>query len=93
MHTRPQLEIYCDEVKCSHGTTVGQLDQNALFYMRSRGIPEAKARMMLMQAFMEDVIDTVDIPSLKTRLRQLLEVRLNGAREHCADCGLNTITE
>lgn len=93
MHTRPQLEIYCDEVKCSHGATVGQLDQNALFYMRSRGIPEDKARMMLMQAFMEDVIDTVDIPALKSRLRQLLEVRLNGTREHCADCGLNTITE
>ncbi len=92
MHTRPQLEIYCDEVKCSHGATVGQLDQNALFYMRSRGVPEDKARMLLMQAFMEDVIDTVDIPPLKARLRQLLEVRLRGTREHCADCGLNTLT-
>lgn len=93
MYTRPQLEIYCDEVKCSHGATVGQLDQNALFYMRSRGIPEDKAKMMLMQAFMEDVIDTVDIPALKARLRQLLDVRLHGSREHCADCGLNTLTD
>lgn len=86
MYTRPQLEIYCDEVKCSHGTTVGQLDQNALFYMRSRGIPEAEAKMMLMQAFMEDVIDTVRIDALKTRLRQLVQLRLLGKLEHCADC-------
>ncbi len=86
MYTRPQLEIYCDEVKCSHGTTIGQLDQNALFYMRSRGIPEAEAKMMLMQAFMEDVIDTVRIDALKARLRQLVQMRLLGKLEHCADC-------
>lgn len=86
MYTRPQLEIYCDEVKCSHGTTVGQLDQNALFYMRSRGIPEAEAKMMLMQAFMEDVIDTVRIDALKMRLRQLVQLRLQGKLEHCSDC-------
>ncbi len=86
MYTRPQLEIYCDEVKCSHGTTIGQLDQNAMFYMRSRGIPEAEARMMLMQAFMEDVIDTVKIEALKTRLRQLVQLRLQGKLEHCSDC-------
>lgn len=86
MYTRPQLEIYCDEVKCSHGATVGQLDSNALFYMRSRGIPLAEARLMLMQAFMADVIDTVTIPSLKTRLQQLIESRLSGQRTLCADC-------
>ena len=59
MHTKPQLLIYCDDVKCSHGATTGQLDAEALFYMRSRGISEKEARTMLMQAFMADVIDTV----------------------------------
>lgn len=86
MHTRPQLEIYCDEVKCSHGATVGQLDANALFYMRQRGIPLAEARMMLMQAFMADVIDTVTIPALQSRLKQLVERRLGGHRDLCAAC-------
>lgn len=86
MYTRPQLEIYCDEVKCSHGATTGQLDAQALFYMRSRGIPLAEARMMLMQAFMADVIDTVDIPALKTRLQQLIEARLSGRRTLCGEC-------
>lgn len=88
MYTRPQLEIYCDEVKCSHGATVGQLDAAALFYMRQRGIPEADARMMLMQAFMADVIDTVSIPALRTRLQQLVERRLAGHSALCADCGV-----
>lgn len=86
MYTRPQLEIYCDDVKCSHGATVGQLDENALFYMRSRGIPLAEARLMLMQAFMQDVIDTVSLPALKTRLQQLIESRLCGNKALCADC-------
>lgn len=86
MYTRPQLEIYCDEVKCSHGATIGQLDQNALFYMRQRGIPEAEARMMLMQAFMADVIDTVEIPALKSRLHQLVEMRLSGNHQLCEHC-------
>lgn len=89
MYTRPQLEIYCDDVKCSHGTTIGQIDQNALFYMRSRGIPEDEAKMMLMQAFMEEVIDTVRIDALKIRLRQLVQYRLAGHLEHCAECSLN----
>lgn len=86
MFTRPRLEINCDEVKCSHGATVGQLDANALFYMRSRGIPEPEARMMLMQAFMGDVIDTVEIDALRTRLHQLVERRLCGEAARCADC-------
>lgn len=86
MFTRPRLEINCDEVKCSHGATVGQLDANALFYMRSRGIPEAEAKMMLMQAFMGDVIDTVEIDALRTRLHQLVERRLSGEAARCADC-------
>lgn len=84
MYTRPQLEIYCDDVKCSHGATIGQLDANALFYMRSRGIPLGQARLMLMQAFMQDVVDTVTLPALKTRLQQLIENRLSGNRTLCA---------
>lgn len=86
MHCKPQLIIYNDEVKCSHGATTGQLDNDALFYMRQRGIPERQARMMLMQAFMADVIDTVSIPALKSRLTQLVELRLAGTRELCAAC-------
>lgn len=86
MHTEPQLEIYCDEVKCGHGATTGQLDAQALFYMRTRGIPEAEARMMLMQAFMADVIDTVTLPTLHDRLRLLVERRLSGDRRGCGDC-------
>jgi len=86
MHTEPQLEIYCDEVKCSHGATTGQLDADALFYMRTRGIPETTARNMLMQAFMSDVIDTVGLESLRDRLRHLVERRFSGLSASCADC-------
>lgn len=86
MYTRPQLEIYCDDVKCSHGATTGQLDAEALFYMQARGIPEAEARVMLMQAFMADVIDTVRIDSLRERLRLLVEKRFVGRELFCGDC-------
>lgn len=57
MYTQPQLEIYADDVKCSHGATVGQLDDNALFYMRQRGIAEREARLLLMFAFVNEVIE------------------------------------
>lgn len=90
MHAEPQLEIYCDDVKCSHGATTGQLDADALFYMRTRGIPEAQARNMLMQAFMADVIDTVGLESLRDRLRHLVERRFNGLNATCADCAGKT---
>lgn len=86
MHTKPQLLIYNDEVKCSHGATTGQLDEKALFYMQSRGIPRPEARMMLMQAFMADVIDGVRPESLRDRLRHLVERRLSGHEAHCSDC-------
>ena len=89
MHTKPQLLIYCDDVKCSHGATTGQLDQNALFYMRQRGISEKMARTMLMQAFMADVIDTVTIDGLDDRLRHLVEKRLHGQSSFCSDCALS----
>lgn len=87
MHTEPQLEIYCDDVKCSHGAATGQLDADALFYMRQRGIPEAEARTMLMQAFMADVVDTFHMDGLRERLRHLVEKRLSGsAPEACVNC-------
>lgn len=86
MHTKPQLLIYNDEVKCSHGATTGQLDEKALFYMQSRGIPRAEARMLLMQAFMTEVIEDVRIEVLRDRLRHLVERRLSGHNAHCSDC-------
>ncbi len=96
MHSEPTLEIYCDEVKCSHGAATGQLDTDALFYMRSRGIPEDVARHMLMEAFMADVIDRVAIEGLPDRLRLLVERRFNGvdsaACANCSPSALNTPT-
>lgn len=86
MHCKPQLEIYNDDVKCSHGATTGQLDTDALFYMRSRGIPEAEARTMLMQAFMVDVIDSVHITGLRERLLHLVDRRFSGSLGDCAGC-------
>ena len=86
MYSKPQLEIYADDVKCSHGMTTGQLDENALFYMRSRGIAEAEARMLLSVAFTRDVIDYVRMDALKDRLHLLVEKRFRGELAHCAGC-------
>ena len=86
MHAKPQLEIYNDDVKCSHGATTGQLDSEALFYMQTRGIPAQEARTMLMQAFMTDVIDGVAIEGLRDRLRHLVEKRFQGTLGACASC-------
>lgn len=86
METSPQLEIYCDEVKCSHGATTGRLDERAMFYMQSRGIPQQEARRMLTQAFMADVIDNIDYEVLRQRLHILVEKRLSGAPASCESC-------
>ena len=86
IHTKPQLEIYCDDVKCSHGTAIGQLNQDAIFYMQQRGIPLDQARTLLMQAFMNDVIDKVRVESLRNRLQHLVEKRFCGQLNHCSDC-------
>lgn len=88
MYTQPQLEIYADDVKCSHGATVGQLDDNALFYMRSRGIAEKEARLLLMFAFVNEVIDTIRLEPLKDRLHQLVEKRFRGELARCRDCAM-----
>ena len=60
MNTKPELEIYADDVKCSHGTTAGCLDKNAMFYLQSRGIPESEARGLLIKAFIEEVIEHIE---------------------------------
>lgn len=75
--TKPQLEIFADDVKCSHGCTVGQLDEDALFYMRSRGVAEREAQALLMYAFASDALDVVEIPELKKRLNLLIARKLN----------------
>lgn len=93
MHTKPQLLIYNDEVKCSHGATTGQLDAGALFYMQTRGIPLEEARVMLMQAFMVDVIDTVRVEGVRDRLRHLVERRFacghSDNAQLCSECNLH----
>ena len=78
MFTRPQLEIYADDVKCSHGATIGRLDEQALFYLRSRGIPFKEARLLLQQAFLQDVLDRISLPELRNSLAQLVGCRLRG---------------
>ena len=70
--TKPQLEIFADDVKCAHGATVGQLDPEQLFYLRSRGLAEARARNLLTFAFGAEVIDRLPVPSLVERLEQVV---------------------
>lgn len=86
MYTKPQLEIYTDDVKCSHGATVGRLDEDALFYLQTRGIGKEQARTLLMQAFMSDVIDGVRLEVLRDRLRHLVEKRFAGSLAACEGC-------
>lgn len=86
MLTAPQLEIYCDDVKCGHGATTGLLDERALFYMQTRGIPREQAAMMLTQAFMADVVDHISFEVLRQRLHVLVEKRLNGTAGGCDTC-------
>ena len=88
-YARPQLEIYADDVKCSHGATVGQLNEAALFYMRQRGISEAEARMMLMFAFVGEAIDTIRMEALRDRLHHLVEKRFRGELGQCKGCKLS----
>ena len=72
INAKPQLEIFADDVKCSHGCTIGQLDEDALFYMRSRGIGKKEARALLMYAFANNVLESVKIPELKRRINKLI---------------------
>lgn len=88
MYTKPQLEIYADDVKCSHGATVGQLDEDALFYMRARGISEKEARLLLMFAFTNEVVDQISLEALKERLHLLIEKRFRGELSKCEGCAM-----
>lgn len=88
MYTKPQLEIYTDDVKASHGTTIGQLDEDALFYMRTRGVNVDDARRLLMQAFMSDVIDGVRLDVLRDRLHYLVGKRFDGTLAACTGCAI-----
>ncbi|WP_373519747.1 Fe-S cluster assembly protein SufD [Pricia sp.] len=76
INSKPQLEIFADDVKCSHGCTIGQLDEEALFYLQTRGIPEKEARALLMYAFANNVLASVRIPELKTRINKLIAKKL-----------------
>jgi Fe-S cluster assembly protein SufD len=73
--TKPQLEIYADDVKCAHGAAVGQLDAEHLFYLKSRGLPEAQARNLLTYAFGAEIIDHIPVPSLVDALEKLVMAR------------------
>ena len=88
MYTQPMLEIYADDVKCSHGSTVGQMDEAALFYMRQRGIDEREARLLLKAAFITEVIENIPLESLRDRLHVLIDKRLRGELSKCEGCKL-----
>ncbi|MBK7029921.1 MAG: Fe-S cluster assembly protein SufD [Bacteroidales bacterium] len=87
--TKPFLEIYADDVKCSHGATVGQLDADAMFYIRSRGISENNARILLMYAFAAEVVNKIDIPELRQRIDDMVKKRLRGELSYCDQCVLH----
>ena len=88
MYTQPMLEIYADDVQCSHGSTVGQMDEAALFYMRQRGIDEKEARLLLKAAFITEVIENIPLESLRDRLHVLVDKRLRGELSKCEGCKL-----
>ena len=88
MYTQPMLEIYADDVKCAHGSTVGQLNDAAMFYMRQRGVSEKEARTLLLQAFINEVIDLIELIPLRDRLHHLVEKRFRGELSKCEGCKL-----
>ena len=89
MNTKPQLEIYADDVKCSHGATIGQIDYDALFYMRARGIGEREAKLLLMFGFAHEVVKRVSIESLRERVDDLVNKRLRGELSRCHNCPMH----
>jgi Fe-S cluster assembly protein SufD len=79
--TKPQLEIFADDVKCSHGTTVGEIDGDMLFYLQSRGIPQDRARQMLCEAFAQEVLERFVSPGVRQRATRVLAARLAESRD------------
>ena len=88
MYTQPMLEIYADDVRCSHGSTVGKLDETALFYMQQRGVPRQQARILLMQAFASEVINQMKSTSMRDRLHLVTAKRLQGVANKCNECDI-----
>jgi Fe-S cluster assembly protein SufD len=88
-HSKPFLEIYADDVKCSHGATVGQLDPEAMFYLRQRGICEANARLLLLYAFAGEIVEKVSIEALRERVDDMIRKRLKGELHICDTCALH----
>jgi Fe-S cluster assembly protein SufD len=86
INTKPQLEIYADDVKCSHGATVGQLDEAAMFYLRTRGISKEEATILLMYAFAYEVIEKIRVKPLREQIRDLVERRFRGELDKCHSC-------
>jgi Fe-S cluster assembly protein SufD len=82
INTKPQLEIFADDVKCTHGATVGRIDETALFYLKSRGVGQLLARQLLMYAFAADVLETIENEAVKEALEQLTMVRFTGETSH-----------
>jgi len=89
INTKPNLQIYADDVKCSHGATVGQLDADALFYLRARGIAEESAKMLLMYAFADEVVTKISIDALREKICQMVNKRLKGELSICDQCVLH----
>ena len=88
MYTQPMLEIYADDVKCAHGSTVGQLNNEALFYMQQRGIALPEARLLLQMAFATEVVEHMRLEPIRTRLLSLVEKRFRGELSNCKGCTL-----
>ena len=86
MYSQPELEIYADDVKCGHGSTVGQLNDEAMFYMQQRGISQKEAKLLLEFAFINEVVDNIQLAPLKDRLHYLVEKRFRGELNKCAGC-------
>ena len=86
IYTQPMLEIYADDVKCAHGSTIGQLNDAALFYMQQRGISQKEAKLLLEFAFINEVIDKMDLEPLRDRLHYLVEKRFRGELSKCVGC-------
>ncbi|MDT8394110.1 MAG: Fe-S cluster assembly protein SufD [Bacteroidales bacterium] len=89
VNAKPFLEIYADDVKCSHGATVGQLDPEAMFYLRQRGICEANARLLLLYAFAGEIVEKISISALKSRVDDMIKKRLKGELHICDTCALH----
>jgi Fe-S cluster assembly protein SufD len=80
VNTKPELEIYADDVKCSHGSTMGELDDASIFYMRSRGISESRARVLLIEAFVDEALDGISVECLRDAVRARSSGWLRGAK-------------